>query len=169
MLLGRFGISRASSVTTTKCNFGDAASWHSFRVISMSGGSTDPSSSRSNAWTADQHLVVPAKALSEDEYELLQEWVAACPTTVTAYVSRRAGDISAFQGRIVVVDEKTRRPHYLVYAPLDANSWTVASVIEQTEIGQFPTLYAALSFVRPVRILHPIATLEETSSNVSEA
>ncbi len=127
----------------------------------MSGGSTDPSSNRSNAWTADQHLVVPAKALSENEYELLQEWVAACPTTVTAYVSRRAADNQAFQGRIVVVDEKIRRPIYLVFSPLDTDLWTVVSVIEQTEIGEFPTLYTALSFIRPVRILHPIAALKE--------
>jgi hypothetical protein len=55
------------------------------------------------------------------------------------------------------LDGKTRRPLYLVYSPLDANSWTVASVIEQAEVGEFPTLYAALSFIRPVRILHPIA------------
>jgi hypothetical protein len=134
----------------------------------MSDSSTDSSPTRSNAWTADQHLVVPAKALSEDEYELLQEWVAACSTTVTAYVSRRAADNSALHGRIVVVDNRTRRPFYLVYSPLDANSWTVASVIEQTEIGEFPTLYAALSFVRPVRILHPIAAVKATP-NVSEA
>jgi hypothetical protein len=73
--------------------------------------------------------------------------LAACWTTVTAYVSRRAADSSALHGRIVVVDGKTRRPLYLVYSPLDANSWTVASVIEQTEIGEFLTLYAALSFV----------------------
>jgi hypothetical protein len=129
----------------------------------------DPRTSlRSNAWAADQHLTVPAKALSEDEYELLQEWVAASSNTVTAYVSRRAADNSAFRGRIVVMDGKAQRPLYLVYSPLDVNSWTVASVIEQTEIGQFPTLYAALSFVRPVRILHPIAALEETA-NASEA
>ena len=131
--------------------------------------SADPRTSlRSNAWTADQHLTVPAKALSEDEYELLQEWVAASSNTVTAYVSRRAGDNSAFRGRIVVMDGKAQRPLYLVYSPLDIDSWTVASVIEQTEIGQFPTLYTALSFVRPVRILHPIAALEATP-NVSEA
>jgi hypothetical protein len=123
---------------------------------------------RSNAWAADQHLTVPAKALSEDEYELLQEWVAASSNTVTAYVSRRADDNSAFRGRIVVMDGKAQRPLYLVYSPLDIDSWTVASVIEQTEIGQFPTLYTALSFVRPVRILHPIAALEATP-NVSEA
>jgi hypothetical protein len=123
---------------------------------------------RSNAWAADQHLTVPAKALSEDEYELLQEWVAACSTTVTAYVSRRAADNSALLGRIVVVDGKTRKPLYLVYSPLDANSWTVASVMEQAEISEFPTLYAALSFVRPVRILHPIAALKATPK-VSEA
>ena len=129
--------------------------------------STGSSSNRSNAWTADQHLVVPARVLSEDEYELLQEWVAASPTTVTAYVTRRATDNSALHGRIVVVDGKTRRPLYLVYSPLDANSWTVASVIEQAAIGEFPTLYAALSFVRPVRILHPIAALKATP-NVSE-
>jgi hypothetical protein len=134
----------------------------------MSDSSTDSSPNRSNAWTADQHLVVPAKALSEDEYELLQEWVAACSTTVTAYVSRRAADNSALLGRIVVVDGKTRKPLYLVYSPLDANSWTVASVMEQAEISEFPTLYAALSFVRPVRILHPIAALKATPK-VSEA
>ena len=72
------------------------------------------------------------------------------------------------RSRIVVVDGRTRRPLFLVYSPLDTNSWTVASVIEQTEIGKFPTLYAALSFVRPVRILHPIAALE-AMPNVSEA
>jgi hypothetical protein len=74
----------------------------------MSDSSTDSSSNRSNAWTADQHLVVPARALSEDEYELLQEWMAASSPPVTAYVSRRATDNSALQGRIVVVDGKTR-------------------------------------------------------------
>ena len=60
-------------------------------------------------------------------------------------------------------DNKTPGPFYLVYSPLDANSWTVASVIEQTEIGEFPTLYAALSFVRPVRIQHPVAALESNA------
>jgi hypothetical protein len=129
----------------------------------------DPRASlRSNAWAADQHLAVPAKVLSEDEYELLQEWVAASSNTVTAYVSRRTTDDPAFLGRIVVMDGKAQRPLYLVYSPLDANSWTVASVIEQTEIGEFPALYAALSFVRPVRILHPIAALKATP-NASEA
>ena len=134
----------------------------------MSDSGTDAGSNRSNAWAADQHLLVPAKALSEDEYKLLQEWVAASARTVTAYVSRRAADNSALHGRIVVVYNKTPGPFYLVYSPLDANSWTVASVIEQTEIGEFPTLYAALSFVRPVRIQHPVAALEATP-NASEA
>ena len=87
---------------------------------------------------------------------------------MTAYVSRRAADNSAFRGRIVVMDGKAQRPLYLVYSPLNTNSWTVASVIEQAEIGEFPTLYAALSFVRPVRILHPIAALKATP-NASEA
>jgi hypothetical protein len=159
-------VSGAHPVTIAKRHFGEPASWHLSCVILMS-DSTDSSSNRSNAWRADQHLVVPAKGLSEDEYELLQEWVAASPTTVTAYVTRRATDNSALHGRIVVVDGKTRRPLYLVYSPLDANSWTVASVIEQAAIGEFPTLYAALSFVRPVRILHPIAALKATP-NVSE-
>ena len=156
----QLGASGRASVTITKRHFGEPASWHLSRVISMS-DSTDSSSNRSNAWTADQHLVVPARALSEDEYELLQEWMAASSPPVTAYVSRRATDNSALQGRIVVVDGKTRRPLYLVYSPLDAISWTVASVMEQAEIGEFPTLYAALSFVRPVRILHPIAALKK--------
>ena len=154
-------------VTITKRHFREPASWHLFRVISMSDSTDFTSRRRSNAWTADQHLVVPAKGLSQDEYELLQEWVAACSTAVTAYVSRRAADNSALHGRIVVVDGRTRRPLYLVYSPLDTNSWTVASVIEQTEIGEFPTMYAALSFVRPVLILHPIAAL--ATPNVSEA
>jgi hypothetical protein len=147
-------------VTTTKRHFGERASRHLSRVISMS-DSTDSSSNRSNAWTADQHLVVPARALSEDEYELLQEWMAASSPPVTAYVSRRATDSSALQGRIIIVDGKTRRPLYLIYSPLDAISWTVASVMEQAEVGEFPTLYAALSFVRPVHILHPIAALKK--------
>ena len=150
----------AHFVTTTKRHFGERASWHLSRVISMS-DSTDSNSNQSNAWTAEQHLVVPSRDLSEDEYELLQEWMAASSPPVTAYVSRRATDNSALQGRIVVVDVKTRRPLYLVYSPLDAISWTVASVMEQAEIGEFPTLYAALSFVRPVRILSPIAAIRK--------
>jgi hypothetical protein len=103
----------------------------------------------SESSSVDLHLSVPPKPLSDEENELLQEWVAASES-VTAYVSRRLADNSRLHGRIVISDLKSRKPLYLVYCALGTESWTVASVVENCEIGAFQTLRDALIFVRPV-------------------
>ena len=100
--------------------------------------------------SADRGLSAPPQALSDDNRELLQEWTAAASRTVIAYVSRRATDNSAFYGRIVVTERRSRMPHYLIHCPGGTNTWIVASVSEKSEVGRFPTLRAALNFVRPV-------------------
>jgi hypothetical protein len=99
---------------------------------------------------SDLHLSVPPKALSDEEHELLQEWAAAAAKSVTAYVSRRMSDNLVFHGRIVISERRTGKQLYLVYCRLGTKTWTVASMVEQSEIGKFPTLHAALNFVRPV-------------------
>jgi hypothetical protein len=99
---------------------------------------------------SDLHLSVPPKALSEEEHELLQEWAAAASKSVTAYISRRMSDNLMFHGRIVISERRTAKPLYLVYCRLGTKTWTVASMVEKAEIGKFPTLRAALNFVRPV-------------------
>ena len=103
----------------------------------------------SQSSSVNLHLSVPAKPLSDAEHELLLEWVAASES-VTAYISRRLADDSRLHGRIVVSDRKTRKRLYLVYCALGTASWTVASVVENCEIGTFQTLCDALIFVRPV-------------------
>jgi hypothetical protein len=99
---------------------------------------------------ADRGLSGRPQALSDDNRRVLQEWTAAVSRTVIAYVSRRVSDSSVFYGRIIVTERKSRKPHYLIHCPGGANTWIVTSVSEKSEVGRFPTLRAALNFVRPV-------------------
>ena len=100
--------------------------------------------------SVDLHLSVPPEPISDEEHELLQEWAAAASKSVTAYISRRPSDDPRLHGRIVISDRKSRKPLYLVYRTIGTESWTVASVVENSEIGALQTLRHALIFVRPV-------------------
>jgi hypothetical protein len=76
--------------------------------------------------------------------------MAAASGGVTAYISQRCSDDPAMIGRIVVLKRGTWEPLYSVHCPLHLDLWTVTSLVEQSEVGAFPTLRAALNFIRPV-------------------
>jgi hypothetical protein len=69
---------------------------------------------------------------------------------VIAYISQRSGDDPAMIGHIVVLKRGTWEPLYSVYCPLRLDHWIVTSLVEQSEVGAFPTLRAALNSIRPV-------------------
>jgi hypothetical protein len=89
------------------------------------------------------------RPVSDGERELVGQWSAAV-SAVTAYISQRRADKAGLRGRIVVVDRKSRTLLYLIYGPEGSDFWVVLSATEDEEIGRFPTLRAALNFVRPV-------------------
>jgi hypothetical protein len=95
------------------------------------------------------HRVVPSRALSDGERELLRVWVDAGAGDVAAYAKGRLNDDPATIGQIVVTKRDTRQPLYRVQSPAGADFWVVTSVIEGSEVGRFPTLRSALNGIRP--------------------
>ena len=93
------------------------------------------------------------RTISELEQFILERWLAAAPHGVSAYVSQRSTDNPAMAQRIVVFSRGTRQPLYSVHSPVDSDFWIVSSLTENAEIGLFPTLRAALNFVRPAFLL----------------
>jgi hypothetical protein len=89
------------------------------------------------------------RLVSDGEHELLGQWSAAV-AGVTAYLCQRQSDKAELHGRIVVADQKRRSLLYVIYGPAGSDFWVILSAHEKEEIGRFPTLLAALNFVRPV-------------------
>jgi len=76
--------------------------------------------------------------------------MTAAADGVIAYISQRSSDDPSMIGRIVVLKRGTWEPLYSVYCPLHLDLWIVTSLVEQSEVGAFPTLRTALNFIRPV-------------------
>jgi hypothetical protein len=77
-------------------------------------------------------------------------WVTAASNGVTAFVSQRSPDDPAIFDRIVVLKRGTPKPLYSVYRPVNLDLWIVSSLVEMGQIGLFPSLRAALNFIRAV-------------------
>ena len=90
------------------------------------------------------------RTLSPEDRRLLQVWMTAAADGVIAYISQRSSDDPVMIGRIVVLKRGTWEPLYSVHCPLHLDIWIVTSLVEQSEVGAFPTLRAALNFIRPV-------------------
>ena len=90
----------------------------------------------------------PPRPLTDDERQLLRAWIAAT-TVLSAFVSERRTDDPGTVGRIVVYRRVTKRPLYLIHSPHGSSCWVVHSAVERENLGYFPTLRAALNFVRP--------------------
>lgn len=113
-----------------------------------------PNSSNGLCQTSDPtpdglHRIVPSRALSDGERELLRVWAAAGAGDVAAYAKGRLSDDPATIGQIVVTKRDTRQALYLVQSPADADFWIVTSLVEGSEVGRFPTLRTALNCIRP--------------------
>ncbi len=92
----------------------------------------------------------PARPLTPDERALVAEWLASAGDIAATYVSSRRSDDPAHYRRIVVVTKPDEGPSHFVHAPAGRAIWIVFSVGRRTRIQRFPTLRAALNFIRPV-------------------
>jgi hypothetical protein len=104
----------------------------------------------------DHHIEIvleelPPRRLTDDERQFLHAWAAASGVH-SAFVASRQTDDPAIFGRIVVMRRATRRHLYLIHSPPGSGCWIVLSAIERENLGYFPSLPAALNFVRPVLV-----------------
>lgn len=89
----------------------------------------------------------PPRPITDGERQILLDWIGTTDD-LSAFVSERRSDDPAIYRRIVVMRRATRRHLYLVHSPKDSDCWIVVSATEQEDIGRFPTLRAALNYVR---------------------
>ncbi len=92
---------------------------------------------------------LPPRPLTDEERQVLRAWIAATEV-LSAFVSQRRTDDPTIFRRIVVLRRATKRYLYLVHCPPGASCWIVVSVVERETLGYFPSLRAALLFIRPV-------------------
>ena len=92
----------------------------------------------------------PARPLQPVEHAAVVEWLANAGDVAAAYVSNRRGDDPAHYRRIVIVTKPDDGPSHLIHAPARRNIWVLFSLGCGTEFRTFPSLRAALNFVRPV-------------------
>ncbi|HUB12064.1 MAG TPA: hypothetical protein VMB34_08910 [Acetobacteraceae bacterium] len=91
----------------------------------------------------------PPRPVTDGERQLLLDWAEAS-NDLSAFVSERRSDDPGIYRRIVILRRATRQRLYLIHCPLGSNWWMVTSAVERESVGYFPTLRAALNFVRPV-------------------
>jgi hypothetical protein len=87
--------------------------------------------------------------MSIEGQSVLEQWLAAAPHGISAYVSQRNTDDPSMTRRIVVAVRGARHPPYSVHCPIGADFWIVTVLVEGSEVGLLPSLCAALDFVRP--------------------
>lgn len=92
----------------------------------------------------------PARLPTPDEQALVAEWLARAGDIAAAYVSNRRGDDPAHYRRIVIVTKPDEGPSHLVHAPSGRRRWIVFSLGRKSQIQGFPSLRAALNYIRPV-------------------
>ena len=101
------------------------------------------------AETIDKSLCsFPPRPVTDGERQLLLDWVET-NVDFSAFVSERRSDDPAIYRRIVVLRRATRQRLYLIHCPQGSNWWMVSSAADRENVGFFPTLRAALQFIRP--------------------
>ncbi|HUB46535.1 MAG TPA: hypothetical protein VMB73_16255 [Acetobacteraceae bacterium] len=90
----------------------------------------------------------PPRPVTDGERQVLLDWAEATDD-LSAFVSERRNDDPAIYRRIVVFRRATRQRLYLIHCPQNSNWWVVTSAAERENVGFFPTLRAALHFIRP--------------------
>jgi hypothetical protein len=99
-------------------------------------------------------LTFPPRPISKWERAQIAEWHCAtrqnAPDIGRIFVSERRTDHPRIAGRIVVTLRSSQDPAYLVYTPTGLTFWVVAAAADWDTLHRFPTLLAALNFIRPV-------------------
>jgi hypothetical protein len=91
----------------------------------------------------------PPRPVTDGERQILLDWIDGTDD-ISAFVSERRSDDPGIYRRVVVLRRATRQRLYLIHCPQRSNWWVVTSAAERESVGYFPTLRAALSFIRPI-------------------
>jgi hypothetical protein len=92
----------------------------------------------------------PARRLTPAEHALVAEWLAVAGDVPSAFVSNRGSDDPSLVGRIVISVEPGQGPSHLIHASAGRDIWMMFVLAEKGRLRRFPSLVAALNFIRPV-------------------
>jgi hypothetical protein len=95
-------------------------------------------------------LTFPPRLLTQEESNLVAEWLSLAPDVSLAYVSTRRSDDPAIYQRVVISDAPDNRPTHLVHAPSGLHLWVKLTVGRDEGAELFDSLSAALNSIRQV-------------------
>src|SRR5271169_32885 len=99
---------------------------------------------------SDVLLTFPPRLLTQEESNLVAEWLSLAPDISLAYVSTRRSDDPAIYQRVVISDAPDNKPTHLVHAPSGLRLW-VKLTVGRDEGGElFDSRSAALNSIRHV-------------------
>jgi hypothetical protein len=100
--------------------------------------------------TTEVLRTLPPRLLRADERALLADWLSAAGDIASAYFCERRSDDPAMYRRIVIFEEVTLGPSYLIHTPTSIDVWITLNVRHAPEVRSFDSLRDALNSVRPV-------------------
>jgi len=100
--------------------------------------------------TTEVLRTLPPRLLRADERKLLADWLSAAGDIALAYVCERLSDDPAMYRRIVIFEEVSLGPSYLIHTPTSVDTWIALNVRYAPEVRSFDSLRDALNSVRPV-------------------
>lgn len=112
-------------------------------------------------------LTFPPRPITDGERQLLLDWIATTDD-FSVFVSQRRCDDPAIYRRIIVARRATKQRLYLVHSPKDSDCWIVMSAVESDDVEQFPTLRAALTYIRPAASVGTDIRINAGSTEISQ-
>ncbi len=98
----------------------------------------------------DVLLSLPPRPLTQEETNLVAEWLSLSQDISLAYVSARRLDDPATYQRVVISDAPDSRPTHLVHAPSGLRLWVKLTVGREDGAELFDSLPTALNSIRHV-------------------
>jgi hypothetical protein len=99
---------------------------------------------------SDVMLSLPPRPLTQEETNLVAEWLSLAQDISLAYVSARRLDDPATFHRVVISDAPDSKPTHLVHAPSSLRVWVKLTVGRERGAELFDSLSAALNSIRHV-------------------
>jgi hypothetical protein len=99
---------------------------------------------------SDVLLSFPPRPLTQEESNLVAEWLSLAADVSLAYVSTRRSDDPAMYQRVIISDVRDNSPTHLVHAPSSLHLWVKLTVGRDKGVELFDSLSAALNSIRHV-------------------
>lgn len=99
---------------------------------------------------SDVLLAHPPRPLTNEEANLVAEWLSLAADVSLAYASTRRSDDPAIYQRIVISDARDGSPTHLVHAPSGLHLWVKLTVGRDEGAELFDSLSNALNSIRHV-------------------